>query len=241
LRTIDDRILKRPNSTWTDGHEWLPNAVNEHQRVPFQAIIAGTNPDGHAYVLDGTSLDETNHAWCVSDREVVQRNAAAMAGSIAPLLRASHELLFVDPHFDPLKIEFRNPLEQFLASAIHDRDPREITKVEIHAKDDDDKSSTQMFQERCSRLLPGMIPIGMSVHIYRWRQKDGGEKLHNRYVLTDLGGVRFEIGLDEGNQGETDDVSLLKPDAHQLRRSQYAGGSTAFEQADHIEIIGAKQ
>ena len=40
--------------------------------------------------------------------------------------------------------------------------------------------------------------------VRRLKQKQDGEKLHNRYILTDLGGVTFGTGLDEGKKGETD-------------------------------------
>jgi hypothetical protein len=41
---------------------------------------------------------------------------------------------------------------------------------------------------------------GVSVEFVRWRQKAGGDKLHNRYVLTDIGGVSLGVGLDEGQR-----------------------------------------
>jgi hypothetical protein len=240
LSTIDDRIYKRQNCTWTDGQQWLANAEAEHQRLPFHAIIAATHPNGPAYVLDGNTLDETNKIWCVDDQEVVERNAVAMAKSISAMLQLSHEIILVDPHFDPQRQGFRNPLREFLAAALQGRTAAVITKVEIHTSEDDDKPSTQLFHDRCRQSLPQLIPTGMSVHIYRWKEIDGGDEFHNRYVLTDIGGVKFNTGLDEGDPGQTDDVSLLKPDAYALRRAQYAAGSTAFTLVDQIEIAGSK-
>ena len=81
----------------------------------------------------------------------------------------------------------------------------------------------------------------MNVHIYRWRQRDGGEKLHNRYVLTELGGVQFHVGLDEGNPGETDEVDLLEEKVYAIRRSQYDPKAPAFDPADDVTIQGAKR
>jgi hypothetical protein len=38
--------------------------------------------------------------------------------------------------------------------------------------------------------------------------------LNNRYILTDLGGVSFQHGLDAGRKGETDDITRLDLDQH---------------------------
>jgi hypothetical protein len=164
-----------------------------------------------------------------------------MAQCIAPLLRMSRELSFVDPHFDPQRIENRNPLRGFLFAASQYRDIGPIIKVEIHTSDADNKPGAQTFRERCERLLPEIIPMGMTVRVYRWRQRDGGEKLHNRYVLTELAGVQFHVGLDEGNPGETYEIDLLEESVCSLRRSQYDTAAPAFEPADNVTIQGARR
>src|SRR5438046_1918701 len=73
-------------------------------------------------------------------------------------------------------------------------------------------------------------PPGAVVHIRILSQIAGGEKLHNRYVLTDYGGVVFGVGLDSGEPGESDEVLdpvVAHPRAQnwQFTRSppQYAG------------------
>ena len=53
-------------------------------------------------------------------------------------------------------------------------------------------------------------------------KKHKGEKLHNRYVLTDIGGVSFAVGLDEEDENHQDDVALLSKKSYTLRWQQYA-------------------
>lgn len=67
--------------------------------------------------------------------------------------------------------------------------------------------------------------------------------LHNRYILTDLGGVAFGIGLDDGKKGETDDITLMNRDLYELRWSQYGGDPpSGFEQeGDSIEVEGTRR
>src|SRR5690349_19025334 len=44
LRRIDEKLTRRINPGWTDGVNWLGNAIAEQTRKPFRAIIALANP-----------------------------------------------------------------------------------------------------------------------------------------------------------------------------------------------------
>ena len=83
----------------------------------------------------------------------------------------------------------------------------------------------------------------MRIVVRRLNQKAGGERLHNRYILTDLGGVAFGIGLDDGNDGETDDLILMDRAQYELRWSQYAGDPPQeFDQAElPVEVDGTRK
>ena len=87
------------------------------------------------------------------------------------------------------------------------------------------------------------FPGGTHVLVRRLSEKPRGEKLHNRYILTDLGGVSFGIGLDDGDEGATDDVTLLDRDPYVVRWSQYGGIPPAgFEQGERpVEIVGTRR
>ena len=117
------------------------------------------------------------------------------------------------------------------------------TRIEVHTGAD--HSGTEgFFQEECERRLPPRcVPEKMRVRVRRLRQKLGGEQLHNRYILSDLGGVSFGYGLDEGDEGETDDITLMDQDQYELRWSQYSGEPpAAFEQeGTPVEVVGTRR
>jgi hypothetical protein len=50
--------------------------------------------------------------------------------------------------------------------------------------------------------------------------------------LTDIGGVSFGVGLDDGADGETDEVTLLEDKTYQFRRAQYMSPEPAFDLVD---------
>ena len=89
--------------------------------------------------------------------------------------------------------------------------------------------------------MPAVIPVGISVRLVRWKQKIVGEKLHNRFILTDRGGVIFGVGLDDGDGAaeETDDIKLLDDETYKIRWQQYTSG-VAFDLVDELVIIGRR-
>jgi hypothetical protein len=236
LVNLKRNLLSRHHE-WNNQLDWLSNAEAEHAKRPFHAVIAGSNARNREFVLEADGLSEVSPLWCLPNLPPVQRIATDMAQRVAPLLCFSKTILFVDPHFRPNEIRWRRPLEAFLAVAISRRRPGEIVKVEIHAGDE---LETTFFTTQCRQCLPQIVPSGMRVRIRQWRERPGGEKLHNRFILTDIGGVSFGIGLDDsdGEDGQTDDIQLLNQGTYSLRFAQYAGPTPAFDPVAEISIDG---
>lgn len=236
LQNIDGKMITRQHE-WNSQQDWLSNAETEHLRRPFHAIVARSNPNRREYVLEGESVSEEHALWAARRRQPVPRIAQEMAACVALLLRTSQEILFVDPHFGPQHLRFRRPLEAFLAVALEQRDGSLPKKIEIHTGDD---LGAGFFQQECQRCLPAIIPAGMKVRLVRWHQKEGGEKFHNRFILTERGGVMFGAGLDDSDstEGETDDISLLNDEACKFRWVQYTSLTPAFELVDELIIEG---
>ena len=68
---------------------------------------------------------------------------------------------------------------------------------------------------------------------------EGNEDLHSRYILTNLGGIRIEHGLDEGQEGETTDVSLLDHLAVLKALDGISSGvASPYEYVDEVRVIG---
>jgi hypothetical protein len=237
LVNLKRRILPRHHE-WNEQLDWLTNAETEHGKRPFHAVIAASNPRNLEFVVEADGLSEANPLWRLPNLPPVQRIAIDMAQRVAPLLCFSHRILFIDPHFRPQEIRFRRPLEAFLEAATHTRRPGEIIKIEIHVNDE---IETGYFKEQCRTCLPKIIPNGLRVRIVQWREKPQGEKLHNRFILTDIGGVSFGVGLDDadGDDGQTDDIQLLNEDTYTSRFAQYSV-TPAFDPVDEVEIVGKR-
>jgi hypothetical protein len=174
-----------------------------------------------------------------------------MATALAPLLRCCGYAVFVDPHFDA-KQRFLEPFKHFMEELITKRVTSTAPMVELHVAVEnvlDDSLERRRACELISNLqraLPNLIPHGNSVRIVVWREKLRGQKLHNRYLLTDIGSVSFGIGLDCNeesfnptvSQSQTDDISCLSADLQDKRWCEYIS-SPAFDKVAEAVIIGS--
>jgi hypothetical protein len=42
-----------------------------------------------------------------------------------------------------------------------------------------------------------------------WSERDGGEQFHERLIVTDVGGIVVDPGIDDGPAGETYTIRLI--------------------------------
>ena len=92
------------------------------------------------------------------------------------------------------------------------------------------------------KRLPRIIPAGKEVYVTIWKQREQGQKLHNRYILSEVCGVAFGTGLDQNNNqaaAETDDLHMMDAAKLSARWQEYLGSPTAFDPvAPPFEITG---
>ena len=241
LQRLGERMVHRTGYSWDQGRAWSENARAEHKRVPFHAILARENPDGHPRVLVAAELNDAIPLWAVPRAVAIARQAADLAAAVAAMLRIARTVVFVDPYFGPDKGRYRRTLEAFLRAMTEGRAVEGPGRVEVHTSADENRNGTrEFFAAECQRRLPGCVPTGARLRIVRLRQRPGGERLHNRYILTDIGGVLFGVGLDDGDEGDTDDVQLLDRAQYEERWRHYASDAPAFDQPEPpVEIQGA--
>ncbi len=238
---INTKLIKTSRS-YNTALQWLENAEVEHFTYPFRAIITVSNPNSVPEVLIADSLDETSPLWNVPQDSHILRTPEAMAECVGGLLTLSTEILFIDPHFSPAEGRFSCSLEQFVLKTINARRP--IKRIEYHLKYDDTKPDCRWFKSECERRVSRLIPQGTKLKLVRWQERDGGERFHDRYILTEVGGVCFTGGLDAGSDGETTYVSLMGHETRSQVWHRYQlttpEDERIYELVDEAEIIGEK-
>jgi hypothetical protein len=233
LAEIRSKLI-RSNRIYNGKVGWLINAEQQHLLSPFHAIIAKNNPNRIKHVLFAEEINnDTPHPlWDIKKEECVARKASVLGRYVAPLLKISSEIIFVDPHFNPNLSRFRNTLAEFLNSIVRNN---KIRRIEFHLGD---KLGRDYFEKECREHIPGMLSRNQVITFIRWREMECGDDLHPRYVFTERGGIRIERGLDEGDDGKTTDVSLLEASLYNRRWKDYQRDTSPFDFVDELKIIG---
>lgn len=207
LNRIKALMFVREYRTYTKGHQWIRNAIEENEHTSFRAIVS-TKHDGRIpNLIVGGDIDPTNppDLWVVPTSIHIERTPEAMAACVKDLLSQCDEVLFIDPFFGPGKRQHTEPLRRFL-EAIASRGTRRMpTRVEYHSGDLDQDTVT--LQNNLDRWVKAHLATSVTLTVVRWKKSE----MHNRYILTDRGGVMFGHGLDnaDGKAVTHDTVSLL--------------------------------
>ncbi|EXI78381.1 MAG: hypothetical protein AW10_03095 [Candidatus Accumulibacter appositus] len=229
---------------------WLEEAINEHFQRPFHAIFARRRPeDSPADVITEENIRNVRDPhWRLPTIKTTRKSAADIASRLRPLLQAASKIFLIDPYFDASKKRFQDPFAEIMRQTA--MQPRAvssspvislITGVERHFKETAKPTNEQEIgkrrkeeanvaaeivrQARCH--LAALVPNGLAVKISVLKNPTRGDPLHNRFVLTDVGGVILPYGLDERDrdgQCATDDLTLLPQGMYWERWKQYAEG-----------------
>ena len=243
-RTFDDRMLARQHE-WNPEKDWLTNAEIEHGKRPFRAILAKENPRSKDFVLEGDSVEDDTPLFKIEGTPTIPRSARRMATLVGPVLQCAKEILLIDSNFGPENPRHRHPMKEFLAASIRGRDTSSLKRVEIHLKEkakgnkEQKEQAATFFRNTAREELPHLIPKGMKVRLVRWSDSSPDERFHNRFILTDRGGLQFGDGLDDKGGGK-DQVSRFgkESETYFYLRKLYEKDSSTLGFIDEIEITG---
>jgi hypothetical protein len=241
LRRVTNGLLYPRANKWDDNLEWLPNAVAEHGRSPFHAILAN---GGHAadYIVDASDLDVTAlpDLLKAGPSRIITRTADDMGRVVRGLLLLASKIVLVEPNFTIKSPRFRDPLAAILLAALDvQQRVRPSVEVELHMGADmldqyGDKSAS------LTAFLADIIPVGMRLNVVTWHKDD----LHNRYLITDRCGLQVGegFGLPDDKSSRTDDVLTMMSDvtAGQLME-QYCKPKDAAKHLLRCRIVGIRK
>ncbi|MCR8726677.1 hypothetical protein [Frigidibacter sp. ROC022] len=216
---------------------WIENALREHAARPFRAIICSDKPTGCAEALVSDDCDEENALIEAQISRDVGRVAADIADALFGLVAPATEVDIVDPFFDlrPAKGDFMGPLAALLAKLSGAGFGGKTIK--IHFRTHDSRPPDILLARDAPRLTKGMIPVGFKLQLYEWEQIAGGEDFHDRFVLTNGGGLMIGAGPAAAGAAENATFTLLA-DAHaQVVRAKFSDGATVYRRVGAIVQI----
>jgi hypothetical protein len=240
LKRLQSAMVSRSAGAWNESKTWLGNAIDEHDRRNFYAILARSKPQGNAPILSREDLEEGFSEK--EDRKRIPRTKEAICAEASPLLSISKKIHLIDKHFrvnDP-RHRWMGPMAGFISAAFDNR-PNDQVRLEIHCCGSDEnpkRPSPQEFKNECIQGLSRLIPKGRSLQVKTWKRKPGGDDMHDRFILTNIGGIQFSVGLDTGDSGTTTEVHIISRKEYDLLWGQYTSLSPEFDKAEepiHVE------
>ena len=243
-KTIVDKLNKLDPILVPRAHpygnlEWRPQAFECDRVEPFHAIITdGT--DLHSKAIDGTSDLDASPLWSALPARSIPRNATALTCALGFILARCHTIIIVDREFIPsggTGNKWLNPITS-IAAALTPTD--RVVRFELHSLDKPTSPWPKgKFVNDCQHHLPFRMLKGLSLSANLWRQKDNGVQFHKRMIVTDIGGVILDPGIDEGKEGETYDiVSLLSSAECGNYLKTFDKGSLMYDLVDLTNVRG---
>lgn len=243
LGRIDSRLAKQKGRSFDKERSWLDNAIAQNAINPFHAIVSRQFSQKFvANLINADHIDDTlayeqleqddpRLLWRAPTSKVILRDAKEMASEISQLLSTSKHIRFVDGYFGPDSSSHRRPFREFMKLLIG-RNMSSI-KVEFHCRQ---IMPEQHFLDKCEDWVTPSIPAGMTVKFFRWKNDD----LHNRFIITEKGGVAFLEGLTsyQGTGREKDVIALLHNETIALLNQEFDRETTSMTLVDSIAVKG---
>ncbi len=230
VERLNDSRRKVVNFSRAYEHEanWITNVLREHAGRPFKAIICSAGSTACAEAMEPDDCSDAHPLFRATTSCDVTRTADQIADALHTMTAVSKEVDIVDPYFDlrPAKGNYLATLVSLLARLAGS--PGQPKAIRIHFRDHDTRPSSEVLARDGSAQVKGLLPPGYRIEFYAWSEKLGGEDFHDRYVLTELGGIMIGAGLSADGPEESAVFTLLNFEHAQGLRSRFSDGSTVY-------------
>jgi hypothetical protein len=217
-KMLTERMIKRGEYyTYNGEKSWIENAICSHKiEKPFKAIISRKNPFQKSNVLLNELMGKwSDEYWKAEPSIIIKKNAEMLTSSVAPLVHNSTELILVDQYFRAHKKQYIRPFSLMLNEFVKYKKTLDHLRVEIHISTDKTKETEEHIEAAFKdRRFRDIIPRPLSLKIKRWSHLPGKEKIHDRYLLTDIGGLILSSGFDENYGEKTIGLALLTKEGY---------------------------
>ena len=251
LKVVTERLsiaqrnvaILRLRDDYRTADEWLVNVKRSQAAQPWDGIISF---DGRGAEPTECSVDAVSSGieW-LRDQEPprVARTTEALIAMVGPLLAQARRVMLVDPHitFDSTAARRRQWLEPIAAYIRAAASGRELGSVSVHTAADSDTPRWQrrppanFFADACRGVLQPALPRHLDVSVSRWRERTGGELLHERLILSEVGGFRIESGLDTRPGDTSPVIRLSRMDCDKLMK-RYLPATSPYLLADMTTV-----
>lgn len=213
-------------------HEsWLENALEAHQIMPFRAILTQKENCTEEMVLTNNDLwsGEEHELFICPTEKFMAKNEKSFAEETRVLLSVSKNIIFVDPYLKS-NVEYGAPLLAMLRNV-----PPDLSLLRYCTRFPR-SGETLEFREKELANLERYIPKGLVLEVVLIEKLDSSDT-HNRFILTDRGGIKFPWGLDTKRDEPRDTINLMQSDVCRTKYDEFFSLST-FSVVKKMDIHG---
>jgi len=192
--------------------DWLAATCLEVGRLSPDIIMTSVKDKTHNNWIEEDDVYASSSIYDHQKQILSDRSLASLTGAVSNFLKYAREIILVEPY--AYKDKGLETINAFINVIKKDRlSTSPITfKVIFNAS----KASSEHLLNKIN-----FDGVDFKVEILGVEELKKGEKLHNRYLLSELGGVSFGVGTDAGEAYHTDEINLLELNIFQIRWDQY--------------------
>lgn len=201
-----------PPTTWQKNCD--PNPA-------FKCILVEQKEPGTSRPIPIADLDKSVSPYLVQRQFEINRSNEEIAELFRSLVTHSDKLVMIDPYYSSGDTRWTNTITLIL-----EKYPW-LKEIHIHCSPNIFEPAVQI--RHAERHLLPYLPAGCTIKINHWKQKQGGQLPHGRFVLTDRGGIQLDPGLDSGHSGEKTQWTLMDHNFYIETQSKFDPTKPAFD------------
>jgi len=118
-----------------------------------------------------------------------------------------------------------------------------LGRFEVHALDSREGRRSWVsgvFAANCRANLGLILPPGVTLNAMLWRERNGGVQFHERLIVTDIGGVLIDPGIDDcdGHPGETYVLRLLSRQEVPNYLAKFVPDTAPYDLVEQQQVTG---
>lgn len=215
IEAIDYFHKSRRLNPYNGELDWCSNILKENIFFEFGHIISDNAINTQNYI---NAEDFFDIDYPLQKR--INKTCFDMNSNVSSLLRLSSEIIFIDPYFKGSD-RWINVLKAFIISSFNNNFHDHVKVVIVYDGGKKNASTATNIRHSIQKInITVPKEKKLTIFIKSISEKNSGYALHNRFILTDVGGFCFPFGLDENDA--TDDIFILNNESYRVNWEQYS-------------------
>jgi len=242
-RLAKKNAIQKVELSSLENETWLDKACAVSVDHVHGIICSDSNSNSDPRIISRLDINDDNLVWKQESglREI--RQPKEMAEKTRVLLRFATEVKFIDPHYagekehtnffveciktlDSLRKEKRPKLEIHFSYRVSAAD-------ELHVRK---QVSRPVFETILKKTKCELSETTIPIKLFQWSSTEDGDRFHERYVVSDLGGIEFGGGLSTGRASEKTSVNRLSSSVREELFANYKAGSDVYDLLHHATL-----